>query len=291
MNPICPTGTAEAALASPWRVAARAGLRFAEAGTTDAPAFLSLHGGLGGWEQSAVLDRALFGSPEGRRALAISRPGYPGSTREGAGDPEAQARACLRLLDACAIDRAIVAAVSGGGPIALELARLAPERCRALILVSACTGAMTSPVPPAMRLVLAARRFRPLVAWMASKMEKAPIRDAALAAALAADPDANALHAAMRASLVDDLAARLDGLAADIVLCRHATAPKPGEIAVPTLLVHARDDSVVPPALAEQAAAAIASATTLVFPDGGHAVLFTRLAEIRRAVATLLAAV
>lgn len=260
-----------------------AGLLWADAGT--GPAVLSLHGGLGGWDQSAVLDRALFGPPTDRRALAVCRPGYPGSTRAGRGDPAAQADLCADLLDRAGVDRTIVAAISGGGPIALAFARRHPDRCRGLILVSACSGPMASPVPLAFRMLIAARRWPAVAAWAGRRMAAAPIRDPALRARLDRDDEAAALVAALRTGFAVDFAARLDGLVADIAMCRDAEAPPDRAIATPTLLIHAVDDPVVPFHLAETTAARIDGAELMALPDGGHMALFAHHREIVARVA------
>lgn len=284
-----PIGRADAsALLAPYTLhRSAAGLAYASAGAGETT--LSLHGGLGGWDQSALLDLSLQGAPEGRRTLAVARPGYPGSTRAGRGDAEAQARLCLALLDELGIDRAVISAISGGGPVALALARLAPTRCRALVLTSACTGPMTSPVPLAMRAVIGLRRWPAIVDWMARRMERAPVRDAALAAALARDPQAAALQAALQQTLAVDLAPRLDGLVADIAMCAACPSPEPGEITVPTLVLHAADDPIVPVALARRAVAAIAGAESLEEPRGGHALLFAARETLATRVAAFLA--
>lgn len=263
-----------------------AGLLHGEAGS--GPSVVALHGGLGGWDQSAILDMALFGAPIGRRVLAVARPGYPGSTALGRGDPHAQAERLLRLLDERGVDRALLAAISGGGPIALAFAAAHPDRCRGLVLVSACAGPLTSPAPLAMRATLALRGLKPLVDWMGRRLRDAPVRDAALRAVLADDPETAELFDALRRSLADDLGRRLGGLADDIAMCATERAPRAGEIVAPTLIVHAVDDPIVPFALAEVAAARLPRSEVLALPDGGHQVLFTRRAEIRDAATAFL---
>lgn len=280
------TRSSAASLFAHHALATAAGLLHAEAGS--GPPVVALHGGLGGWDQSAILDLALFGAPIGRRVLAVARPGYPGSTTLGSGDPRAQAERLLRLLDERGVDRAVLAAVSGGGPIALAFAAAHPDRCRGLVLVSACAGALTSPVPLAMRATLALRRVKPLVDWMGRRLRDAPIRDAALRAILAEDPETAELFDALRRTFADDLGRRLGGLADDIAMCAAAHAPRAGEIVAPALFIHAVDDPIVPFALAEIAAARLPRSEILALSDGGHRVLFTRRAEIRDAATAFL---
>ncbi len=66
----------------------------------------------------------------------MSRPGYLGTPLASGRSPADQARLYAALLGALGVRRAAVLAVSGGGPSALEFARLFPERCWAAVVVS-----------------------------------------------------------------------------------------------------------------------------------------------------------
>lgn len=104
------------------------------------PVLLPLHGGLGGYDQSWLLARALLRNMADRRVLGLSRPGYLGTAQSLGRTPEAQADLYSNLLDALGIERALVAAVSAGGPSAIQFALRHPDRCAGLILVSTATG-------------------------------------------------------------------------------------------------------------------------------------------------------
>src|SRR5688572_14863948 len=76
--------------------------------------------------------------PEGWRLLA---PDFRGFGTQGAGDTPVGSlsdytRDVLAMLDARKIDRAVVAGVSMGGYVAVEMVRLAPARVRALVLAN-----------------------------------------------------------------------------------------------------------------------------------------------------------
>ena len=73
--------------------------------------------------------------PETLRVLALDRPGY-GANPRAAGGFGANARAVLAELDARGIERAVLAGHSYGGGVALSLARLAPSRVEALVLLA-----------------------------------------------------------------------------------------------------------------------------------------------------------
>ncbi|OYW52225.1 MAG: hypothetical protein B7Z30_16080, partial [Rhizobiales bacterium 12-68-15] len=61
---------------------------------------LSLHGGMGGYDQALLLARCMVGDAAGFRILAPSRPGYLGTPALGRTTPAAQARLFAALLDA-----------------------------------------------------------------------------------------------------------------------------------------------------------------------------------------------
>jgi len=73
--------------------------------------------------------------PDTLRVLALDRPGY-GANPRAAGGFGANARAVLAELDARGIERAVLAGHSYGGGVALSLARLAPSRAEALVLLA-----------------------------------------------------------------------------------------------------------------------------------------------------------
>jgi pyruvate dehydrogenase E2 component (dihydrolipoamide acetyltransferase) len=91
-----------------------------------------LHGQPGSgsdWRQLADL------LPSELSLLALDRPGY-GASRVAAGGFAFNAHAVLAELDARGIERAVLVGHSYGGGAALSLAKLAPERVEALVLLA-----------------------------------------------------------------------------------------------------------------------------------------------------------
>lgn len=72
---------------------------------------LTIHGAMGGYEQSDILGKAV--GPEGYRYIAVSRPGYLQTPLKGNESPEAQADLLAALLDELGIQKAIIMAISG----------------------------------------------------------------------------------------------------------------------------------------------------------------------------------
>lgn len=260
---------------------------------------LALHGGMGGHDQSALLARALLADPSGHRVVAVSRPGYLGTPLSVGQSPEEQADALAALLDRLGIEAATVAAVSAGGPSALHFAIRHPARCRALILVSACTGRLETPPAILKRLRVMQRLARlpllpALLRWRARRDPEAAasraIPDPALRARTMADPTAGPLLRALQAGVFEHLADRLPGTVNDIARFGSPGAIAFDRITAPTLVIHGQADNVVPPAHGEAAARGIPGAEHLAIAGAGHVALFTYLAAVREKAAPYLAA-
>jgi pimeloyl-ACP methyl ester carboxylesterase len=266
----------------------------------EGPALLALHGGLGGCDQSWLLARALLADPRRHRVIAVSRPGYLGTPQRLAYTPEEQADLYPAVLDALGIARAAVAAVSAGGPSALQFALRHPRRCRALVLVSTVTGRFDVPreVIARLRATRLIASIPGLTALMRRRLARRPeeagrrsIPDPELRARTLAHPEAGPLLRALSESVLDRLARRLPGTINDTA--RYAALTQPwrlADVAMPALVVHGTADRVVPFAHAQAVADAVPGAELLPLDGGDHVALFTHLDAIRARVASFLAA-
>ena len=260
----------------------------------DGPAALALHGAMGGWDQGLLLARSLGAA--GFRWIAPSRPGFLGTPRALGRTPEEQADRYAEALDALGVDAAAVAAVSGGGPSAIAFALRHPRRCRALVLVSACTvGRIDVRLPLAWHVMKLAARVPPLVSAMRRKAARDPeeaarrsIPDPALRARTVGDPEAGPLLAALQASTLDRMALRIPGTEDDIATSRAALGADLERLSVPVLAVHGTADRAAPFAQAEAVAARVPGAELLAIEGGEHVALFTHLGEVRARVGAFL---
>jgi pimeloyl-ACP methyl ester carboxylesterase len=97
-------------------------------------AFVSHHGTpsdatiWNGWESVA--------REHGTRLVALTRPGYAGSTRQPGRSVSSIASDVIAVLDALGLDDFVTIGWSGGGPHALACAALIPERCRAVAVLA-----------------------------------------------------------------------------------------------------------------------------------------------------------
>jgi pimeloyl-ACP methyl ester carboxylesterase len=234
----------------------------------EGPPVLMIHGAGGGYDQGLLFAQALGGE---FRWIVPSRFGYLGTPLpEDASTPlQADAHACL--LDALGIDRVAVVGVSAGGPSALQLALRHPERVTGLAMLCAVSrrDPPRGPVADfAFRLVLT----RDFPFWVMNTAARP-----ALAAMLGVDRETLARLPPQDAALMNQALARIHPVAerrAGIVFDMGrlvADAPYPLErIRTPTLVVHARDDALVPVGHAENTAAGIRGARLVLLEEGGH---------------------
>lgn len=271
-------------------------LEYVDTGKGDA--VLCLHGAMGGYDQALLLAMAGLSDWAGRRIVAPSRPGYLGTPLETAKTPEAQADLFAVLLDRLGIAAADVIAVSGGGPSAIHFAARHPQKCRSLILVSACSGTLTIPPEYQDRFegMVKMTRLAP-VRWIMAAMGRfAPERairqsilDADLRRRTLADPEAGPLIRALQRSTMTRLNHRMPGLLNDTASCAAIDTLPIGAVRAPVLVIHGKADRVVPFAHAERIGQVLAEAHLLAIPEGEHVALFTHLGDVRAATAKLLA--
>ncbi|MCC7450792.1 MAG: alpha/beta hydrolase [Anaerolineae bacterium] len=234
------------------------------------PALLTVHGWGGGGSGGYNMFRFL--ADRGFTILSVSRPGYLGTPLTVGQTMEAQADALVALLDALHFPHAAVLCGSGGGPASLLFALRHPERCWGLMLVSA----LTSPEP--VRDISRLQRTLEIVfesdflIWLSVKLAWRSLVEEGMGG-LNADIRNNAVKMAALRSLVDGLIVcshSRAGMKNDMQQWRnHMPAFPFAQIAVPTLIIHSRNDKSIPYRFAEQTSA-IPNSRLITFEDGGH---------------------
>ncbi len=184
------------------------------------PALLALHGGMGGYDQSWLLARAILPNVASHRVLAVSRPGYLRTPLAAGESAEEQADLFARLLDTLRIDRVLVGAVSAGGAPALQFALRHRDRCRGLVLVSAVTGRLdvSSKVQQRLRVMGSIARI-PGAAWLIRRRivrdphaaASRSIPDRAVRDRTLADPEAGSMLQEVQVSVTRDMSRRMPG--------------------------------------------------------------------------------
>ena len=214
----------------------------------------------------------------GHPVIAVDLPpfGYSDKTTTTDFSRIAQARRLVAVLDAHGVRRAIVVGHSFGGGPALELAMLAPDRVRQLVLVDAALGlqgATPDPSTPACRLLsvrplretlLAATASSPL--WSKSLLRGFVARKEAVThARLAQYRRPSALHGANAAlgAWGWHFACAIDtGASMDAARIRH--------LSVPTVLIWGARDTVTPLAQARHLQQLLPNAPLHVIDSVGH---------------------
>lgn len=184
----------------------------------------------------------------------------PYSLKDMAGD-------AIGVLDALGIERAHVVGVSMGGMIAQRVALAAPERVLTLSSIMSSSGARNLPGPRQDVL-------RALLARPADRSEAAIVENSVRVFSLIGSPgfpvDEKILRdgvlAAVRRSYHP--AGTLRQMLA--VMCDSSRADELSRIKAPTLVVHGRDDPLVPYACGVDTARRIAGARLVGVPGMGH---------------------
>ena len=220
------------------------------------------------------------------RALSWDMPGYGGSDALGMAEPSASdyAAALRRLLDTSGLQQVVLVGHSLGTLIAAAMARLYPERVKALLLLSPTAGFGAAPSDPLPDVV--AGRLNAFAAEGAAAYAKAR------AANLVYDPSR---HGDVVASVARGMAAlRADGFAqAGAMLARARIFDDLAEVQCPTLVAVGAQDKVTPPEKVAMIVDAVPShwrieASMVVVPECGHALTQQRPLEAAKLVADVV---
>ena len=252
----------------------------------EGPAALMIHGAMGGYDQGILL--ALTTCYPRFRFISVSRPGYLGTPLSSGRTAQEQADLCAEVLDAYDVKNTAVIAISGGGPVALQLALRHSERCRAVVMVSACSAKLDVPLPLQWHLMKLMARIPGVMAAMRRKIEKDPegtarqsIPDDAQRKRTVHDPEVGPLFLALRTSILERISKRIPGSENDIRQTR-AEMPWPLEtITAPVLAVHGTRDSIVPFVQAQTLVERLRNAELMAIEGGEHVSIFTHRNEVR----------
>lgn len=227
----------------------------------------------------------------GARVISFDRPGF------GQSDEKPRRRLLdvvddvKALLDHLGIDKAYVAAPSGGGPPALALAHGAPERIRALALMGAAApldgpGALQGitferrlgfwlarHAPSILRWIMSRRVGGGMQAFFARYTKHNPPVDQAILAR----PE---IREMFLASFTESLRNGVDAFAWEVQLAAGSWGFGLSEIRVPVAVWHGGLDNSVPPVMGKRIAATIPGAELHILPEESHLFFLSRWREI-----------
>ncbi len=246
------------------------------------PAVLVIHGSGGGFDQGELIVQALLGDRV--HWIAPSRFGYLGSTYRDGATFDDQADAFAFLLDHLGVDRAAVVALSHGGPSALLVAVRHPDRVSSLALISAGVASSEDAAQAqANQQGNALTRIYQHDSWYWAITKAFRSRFLTL---MGATETVIATLTPTERALIDQV---IDGMnpvsprAAGVAFDNQAAMPNEriAAIQAPTVIVHAKDDTLQRFRNAEFAAATIPGARLAAFERGGHLLLAVEQPAIR----------
>jgi pimeloyl-ACP methyl ester carboxylesterase len=245
----------------------------------EGPAVLIVHGISGGYDQGMLVTQLVEEAPF--RLIAVSRAGYLRTPLDVARTPEAQADAFAALLDTLGIKQAAIVGISGGGPSALQFALRHPERCWALIMLSAVSKRL---VPNLSRLETALStllNYDPGL-WAIGRLAKRRLYSFSgfgpeLQDRLANDPAR--MEVIRKILLPMPAAPRRAGFYSDLEQFAAMSDYPLHEITAPTLVVHGTADTVVPFEYGQYVAERVLGAELLAIEGGGHLSVVTHKDE------------
>ena len=247
---------------------------------------LLVHGAGGGYDQGLLIGENYVG--DGHRLIASSRFGYLRSSIPEDGSPAAQADAYAALLDALGVERVGVVAFSDGGPSGLQFVLRHPERCEALVMISA--KSQTAPPDSLLQGLVFERVFRSdYLFWLITEYAR-PFLLAMFGVSGEVQEQIPTRSKQLASEVVESMnpiSLRQDGIYHD----RDTLTVLPQDefrleqITVPTLVVHAVDDGLQPYSHGENTATKVPDAEFLSYEQGGH-LLLLQLDEVREKMAT-----
>ena len=233
---------------------------------------LIVHGSGGGYAQGVYFARLIGGN---FRWIAPSRFGFLGTPAPNNASSELQADAHACLLDALGIERVGLVGCSLGGPSALMFTQRHPERVTSLVMASAASHAI--PDRPGFQAAVFKVFLNDFFFWgMVHLMPGGLLDLLGVPAAFQKELPAGDLQAAFQ--FLEDIipmGARLQGQLLEERMSRiDETLVR--QIQAPTLVVHAKDDTLVTFDHAEFTAQEVPGAQLIAEEKGGHlAFLFT----------------
>jgi pimeloyl-ACP methyl ester carboxylesterase len=217
--------------------------------------------------------------PSHARCLALDLRGFGESSVAAPFTVDRYADDVVCVLDAAAVERAVVVGLSMGGYVAFALWRRHPERVRALVLASTRSGADASET----------RRKRQALIETAQRDGSRAVSDAQIAGAVSRrtreqHPE---LVAAIQTMQARAPVAGIVG-ALEAMLARPDSTPDLPSITVPTLVVGGSDDAIIRPGEARQMHGAIPGSRLELLEGAGHLCNVERAAGFNHVVGEFL---
>jgi 2-hydroxy-6-oxonona-2,4-dienedioate hydrolase len=252
------------------------------------------HGIGGGFDQGLGLAKAYLG--DGYKVIAPSRFGYHATPLPADATPASQADAFVCLLDSLRIDKVTIMANSAGGTSTIQMALRHPERLNAIVFVSTAApsiGEYNIALPP--KSVIQTVFGSDFLMWLITHHFESAMKPAMgiPEGYVLSEEEQGMVTGVIRSVL--PIERRTDGFVFDMFtsnldMDRHPEEYLLETINVPTLVIHAVDDSLALYENAEALAKRIPHAELLSIPRGGH-LLLSQEEFVRKEVARFIEAI
>jgi len=237
------------------------------------------HGSGGGYDMGLWLAQLIGGQFQ---YVAPSRFGYLRTPVPSDPAPEAQADAYAALLDTLNVNSVIIIGLSAGGPSALQFALRHSGRCHGLIMLSAASHPVP-PLPPILRVIYPFMLKSDFIPWLFYAIAPQAVFQAngvsrALLAQMKFEREKmHLLDALYQTTFPTTL--RREGMINDMQQLTIFPSFPIELITVPTLVVHAVNDPIIPIESGEFSAQTIPNARFIRLEDGGHFACVTHREE------------
>jgi 2-hydroxy-6-oxonona-2,4-dienedioate hydrolase len=229
---------------------------------------LVIHGAGGGYDQGLLLSHFVS---DDLRLMAPSRFGYLRTPLPTDASPAAQADAYADLLDALDIGQVAVVGISAGGPSALQFALRHPDRTSALVMLSAISH-VDPPMDPVQTVVFNVMFRSDFVYWLLATHFRS-----SLVSMFGVPGDVQAELRPIEKQWISEflqsmhpISLRQVGIFNDIRNQQSLRNYRLENVAAPTLVIHAVDDSLVSLSHGQHTAQSITGARFLELESGGH---------------------
>lgn len=215
------------------------------------------------WIHGYPLSSALFAeqlSIRGVRHLVPDLPGFGESDSAGIASIEEYARALLSILDGIPLRKVVVAGLSMGGYVALTIARIAPERISALVLIDTKE---TADSPDA-------KRVRYDTAEQVRANGTRPVIDSMLPKLLSESSSHDPLLVSRTITIMESASAEGVVDALKVMAERPDSSSVLSSLAIPVLIAVGEHDAITPPSEAGRMLGLARNARLLVVPKAGH---------------------
>ncbi|WP_420641073.1 alpha/beta fold hydrolase [Candidatus Leptofilum sp.] len=238
------------------------------------PAVLVSHGTLGGYDQSLAIV-GLF-NQEKFCFVPVSRAGYLRSAPSTGRTPNEQARSFVELLDSEGIAKAAILGLSGGAPAAICFAQNYPDRCWALVLLSAIIAA-PPPMPAFFRAMIRFQDVMMRADWLWRFAYKYGLKQLVRSNGLTAAQAKRVLQDAHLRRVVQGIyrpitnaSQRRKGMRLDHEQINALPEEPNYALTVPVFIGHTVNDPLAPVAHAQTLATSLPDAHFVEMSDGGH---------------------